>query len=244
MIPRTFHRTVPEVTSADVERFWRRFSELHPGWEFRTHREPLAPEDWPRTAPYWDLCGSGAQKAGLIRLEILLRDGGIYVDSDIEPFRSFEALLPLHAFAGWEDSRTVPDALIGARPSHPAIASALELAIERLAQGGGAWETGPGVTTTIFPGRVDVLLLPPGAFYPYHYTEKEERENDPGAPPYVYAVHHWAHSWASSPAAAVDPVMRATDRLKRMVRRVVPSSFYRAASRLKSRAMSDGTGGP
>lgn len=194
-IPRIFHRTVPEHTSDEVEAFWKRFQELHPTWQFMTHRDPLNPDDWPLTAPYWKHCKAGAQLAGLIRLEALARWGGIYVDSDVEPYRAFDSLLPLKAFAAWEDARCIPDAVIGARRDHPAINEALKQAT-RLVKRGNAWDSGPGVTTAVFRNHPDVLLLPPGAFYPYHYKEKHRRGEDHAkAQPWAFGAHHWAGSW-------------------------------------------------
>lgn len=192
-IPRILHRTVPEITSDEVEGWWTLFQQLHPGWEFRTWREPLDPADWPLTGDLWDRCANGAQKAGLVRLEALVTHGGVYVDSDVEPVRSLEPLLQTPAFAGWEDETCVPDFLLGAEPNHPAFVLALEKARTVIQGGGDAWHSGPGVTTEILPGRADVLVLPPGAFAPFHYLQKN-RLND-ARPPYAFAVHHWQGSW-------------------------------------------------
>jgi hypothetical protein len=191
-MPRLLHRTVPAETSEQVENWWTHFQQLHPGWEFRTHREPLDPKAWPLTGDLWDLCENGAQKAGLIRLEALVTHGGVYVDSDVEPVSTFEPLLQTQAFAGWEDETTVPDAVLGAEPQHPAFVIALEKARAVIQGGGDAWHSGPGVTTEVLPGRLDVVLLPPGAFYPHHYLEKNV---DAGAGPWVFARHHWHGSW-------------------------------------------------
>jgi hypothetical protein len=62
--------------------------------------------------------------------------------------------------------------------------------------GEGPWESGPGVTTAVLPGRTDVLLLPPGSFFPYHYSERKRRHEDHmGANPWAFGAHHWAASW-------------------------------------------------
>ena len=193
VIPRIMHRTIPAVVTEVVEHYWTHLQQLHPGWEFRTYREPLDPADWPLTGDLWDRCANGAQKAGLIRLEALVTHGGVYVDSDCEPVRSLEPLLAVEAFAGWEDETTVPDAVLGARPQHPAMIEALAQASAAVEAGGDAWASGPGVTTAVLPGRVDVLLLPPGAFYPHHYLQKNLAHSSPG--PWVFLRHQWAGSW-------------------------------------------------
>lgn len=194
MIPRILHRVVPSESPAESEAWWTTFGELHPGWLLKTHRDPLDPSEWPLTAPHWAECTSGAQLAGLVRLEALLRMGGVYVDQDVEPYRSFEPLRACHAFAAWEDAKVIPDAVLGAERNHPAIRRCLKLALERVDKG--AWVSGPGVTTEVLAGRGDVIVLPPGAFYPYHYKEKHRRD-EPHAvdQPWAFCAHHWNGSW-------------------------------------------------
>jgi mannosyltransferase OCH1-like enzyme len=193
-IPRILHRVVPERTPDIAERWWERFAELHPEWRLMTHRDPLDPDQFPVTSPHWAKVANGAQLADLVRLEVLLKWGGIYVDQDVEPFRPFDALLPLQAFAAWEDERCVPNAIMGARPDHPAIRECLEAALSVYRRG--TWEAGPGVTTKVLPGRSDVLLLPPGSFYDVHYNDPERDSKMLGKPaPWTMARHHFWGSW-------------------------------------------------
>ncbi len=194
-IPRIMHRTVPAETSDQVEQWWAQLQHLHPGWEFRTHRDPMDPADWPLTGDLWDRCANGAQKAGLIRLEALVTHGGVYVDSDCEPHRSFEPLLQSPAFAAWEDRECVPDAVLGAEPNHPAFVAMIDKARAVIEGGGDAWHSGPAVTTEMLPGRPDVLLLAPGAFYPRHYLDKQGKASVEG--PWVFVRHDWHGSWLS-----------------------------------------------
>ena len=206
MIPRILVRCVPERTDRQIEAWWSEWCALHPDWEHVTYRDPLDPDQFPLTSPLWERCTSGAQLAGLVRLEALARHGGIYLDSDVEPYRPLTPLLGLQAFAGWEDHEVVPDAVLGATAGHPAILACLDLAVERLCgdssdwrTGPGAWGTGPGVTTTILPGRDDVLLLPPGSFYPAHYSRKDRVDwaNVRRTNPWAFGAHRWHASWVT-----------------------------------------------
>jgi hypothetical protein len=204
-IPKILHRVVPERTTAEVERWWAEFAAMHPDWELRTHRDPLNPADWPETSHKWADVENGAQLADLIRLEALWRWGGIYVDSDVEPWRPLDSLLPLSAFAAWEDERTVPNAVMGAVPSHPAIRECLDLMLARIP--GPTWEAGPGVTTSILPGRSDVLLLPAESFYPVWYRdpERDRKMNDPKRRqrhPASFALHRYHGSWLAGRASS------------------------------------------
>lgn len=203
MIPRRLIRTVPTETSDEVEGFWAAAIDLHPEWDHVTLRDPLDPSQFPRTSPHWPRCSSGAQLAGLVRLEAVWTHGGVYIDSDVECYRPMDDLLVLGCFAGWEDDQTVPDAVFGATAGHPALDACLELAIGRLysdsadwRDGAGAWSTGPGVFTAVLPNRDDVTLFGPDAFYPYHYTERDRRHEDHRSRvPTAYAAHHWHGSW-------------------------------------------------
>ncbi len=195
MIPGRLIRTVPEATTPQVEAWWDAACALHSTWDHLTFRDPIDPGQFPRSSPHWASCPTGAQRAGLVRLEALWNWGGFYLDSDVELYRPLTSLQGCRIVAGYEDPGVIPDAVIAASAGHSLISAALDLAIERLPRG--PWDSGPGVTTELFAGNPDVLTLPPGSFYPYHYTRKHDvdvdrvrREN-----PWAFGAHHWHASW-------------------------------------------------
>jgi mannosyltransferase OCH1-like enzyme len=201
MIPRRLIRTVPEHTTTNVEAYWQFAIDLHPEWQHRTFRDPIDPDLFPHTSALWPHCTSGAQRAGLIRLEALWSMGGVYIDSDVELYRPLDSLLGASIFACYEDANVVPDAVLGAHPGHRLVLTMLDMACASVERGEGPWASGPGVTTAVLTAEQhqrEVLLLPPGSFYPYHYTVKErERVLDHHAlQPWAFGAHHWHHSWA------------------------------------------------
>lgn len=203
MIPRILHRVVPEHTSPEVEDYWRRFAEMHPGWELRTWRDPLDPSDF-ELGDLFGRCRSGAQLADLVRLEVLFRHGGIYVDSDCEPWRSLEPLRVLGFFIGTENGKLLTNAVLGAEPGHPALRACIDTVVaeRRVDLHAQAHEaTGPFLVSAVLGDRHDVTVLPPECFYPY----KGRRPADPAgvATRHTYVVHHWAGSWLEQ--ARVDP---------------------------------------
>jgi mannosyltransferase OCH1-like enzyme len=207
VIPRRLIRTVPEHPTAAQDELWARARALHPDWEHINLQDPIDPAQFPTTSPLWSKCESGAQLAGLVRLEALVWGGGIYIDSDVVLYRSLEPLRAVSAFAAYEDPRVIPDAVLGAEPEHPAFVQMLKLAVARMRGAGnerdwqtnaGSWSTGPGVTTTVLQARDDVLVLGPEAFYPVHYHPREtlEQRLESFKPqPWNFGLHRWDWSW-------------------------------------------------
>jgi len=193
LIPRIFHRTLPEAVDPQIEEWWEQRMALHSGWEFRTYRDPIDPSLFPQTSPLWSRCETGAQKADLIRLEALAQWGGVYVDADCRPLGSHEPLRCCPAYAAWEDETTIPNAVMGAVPAHPAILEALDRSIAGVKRRWKTYDTGVAVTTAVFRGRDDMVILPPGSFYPHHYLAKNQAGLNNG--PWSVEEHTWAHSW-------------------------------------------------
>jgi Glycosyltransferase sugar-binding region containing DXD motif len=200
MIPKRLIRVVPQQTSREAENFWDKACDIHKGWAHVTRRDPLAAKLFPNTSHLWPTCESGAQLADLVRAEELYWAGGVYIDSDVEVYRSFEPLLKLRGFAAWEDSEHIPNAVMGFEAKHPAIYRVMERAAQWHHLG--TWQAGVGVTTEVFRDRTDMLVLPPGSFYPYHYRDKAcylsdgMRRQLRRSVPWAFCAHHWAHSWA------------------------------------------------
>ena len=195
-IPKILHRTVPLRTTPQVERWWKGWAKLHPGWQHLTWRDPITNVGW-ETGHLWKHC-CGAQMAGMIRLELLWQYGGIYLDSDIEPVRNMDDLRGTYAFACREDHNCVPDFVLGAPPGHPAIRECidrvLQIPVDQLIRPEGPWISGPGVTTHVFTHRTDVSVLLPVTFAPIHWSRKHQLAGHKPHPA-TYGIHHWAGSW-------------------------------------------------
>lgn len=195
MIPKRIIRTVPAETTPETERIWDVACSLHPDWEHVTLRDPVNRDGFPLTSHLWDSCESGAQLADLIRAEELLHRGGIYIDSDVEMYRTFEPLTGLDGFAGWDCVDYIPNAIMGFCPGHPAIAEVVRLAVKRHHLG--TWPAGVGVTTEVFKNRDDMALFPPGSFYPVFWKDRDRTDwsTVPASNPWAYCVHYANHSW-------------------------------------------------
>lgn len=197
MIPHRLIRTVPQQVDSEAERLWQIACDLHPDWEHVTWRDPIKPEAFPITSPYWAECETGAQLADLVRAEDLLHNGGWYIDSDVWCLKPFSNLCALPAVVAWEDFLHIPNAVMGFPPGHPALVEVLDQAIAK--RKSGTWIAGVGVTTQVFRKRNDVTVLPPGAFYPVHWKTAHKGlvdwSHEASVNPWAWCIHKYKASW-------------------------------------------------
>jgi hypothetical protein len=180
LIPRRFHWIWfgPEPLS-DEHALWREgWLRHHPGWEGKLWTEKNLPELVNKDQ--FHKARSFAQKADIARYEIIHREGGIYVDTDMECLTNLESVLAgLSAFAAWDEPREIGTAIFGATAGHPWLASVIAQLPRAMAEGRGILhETGPRLFTAMTQTRSDVMLFAMPAFYDG-----------------LYARHHKAASW-------------------------------------------------
>lgn len=84
-----------------------------------------------------------------VRLRVLEQHGGIYLDTDVEVVRSFDALTGLSCFLGYEEENRINTAVIGAEAGHPYLKACMEF-IDRRFSAGLPYLTAPEVATKVF----------------------------------------------------------------------------------------------
>lgn len=133
-----------------------------------------------------------AQKADILRYELLHAYGGVYADCDVECLKRFDSFLEYPAFAGWESPDCICNAVIGAEANAPILRAVREEICRRWRGGTDIiYETATGMFTEVAV-RTGIKLFPPSYFYPFHYTEPHRAvERFPDA----FAVHYWMKSW-------------------------------------------------
>ncbi len=101
---------------------WKRF---HPTWEYKLWTDETIKEITLINQAAFDAADTYHKKGVILRLELLNQFGGMYVNTDVECFQSFELLHNYYEFyAGIADisrATLVNNALIGAIPHHPLI---------------------------------------------------------------------------------------------------------------------------
>lgn len=197
-IPRTFHRvwlgTAP-MPGAHVA-YGESWQRLHPDWTMRLWTDADAPAP-PGVARARNL----AERADLVRYEILRRHGGIYIDTDMECLRPIDELLRgVRAFAAYEVPGRLCNAVIGATPGHPAFERAVTLAQTTVGRGVYPNATATSFLTYVMEAEPDATLFAPERFYPVLW---DDRANPAPAGDPPHAMHHWAKSWLAAESASV-----------------------------------------
>lgn len=198
-LPWIAHRVwLDEDVPEPYEENWRRFAELHPGWELRSW-ERSEDLDWMQNRALFEAFPPRKQtyafRADVARYEILNRFGGCYLDTDVEPLKAFDPLLEDgRPFVAWCSDEELDPSIIASPPGHPAIRQLVEdLADVDPNASSPPGTTGPRYVTARWRHREDVLRLPPYTFFPFHWRNMD---SDHGPwPERSYAVHHWAAGW-------------------------------------------------
>jgi hypothetical protein len=202
VIPKLFHQIWINESQPELPEPYRSYAQtwldMHPGWAYRLWN--VANIDFPLRRPeLLPLCGSYAQKADVLRLEVVFRYGGVYMDTDFECFKPLEPVLAgVDEVFCAESGQAIANSFFAAMPGSPVLLRLLDALPLQL---GGPYpnlETGPGFfTEQILLGGFDgnVRLLPTRLLFPYAAGEARATAS---SHPEAFGAHHWAHSWASS----------------------------------------------
>jgi mannosyltransferase OCH1-like enzyme len=215
-IPKRFIRIwlgekeIPEM----FEKWWNEFIDIHSGYEFMTITDKSV-KDKVVTIPYYlePLFKSVSTLAGqsdILRLVLLYELGGIYVDTDVMPLKSFDPLVvsATKPFIAKRSSKSFESAVIGSPSKHQAVSDLLKALpkwfndhIDRSA----SVQTGPAFISNFWFGRPDVTHLPSTAFYPYNgfgapkRDEKTKMFDERQFSKSMYAAHFSNHRWGGKP---------------------------------------------
>lgn len=173
----------------DFSRYQESWRRHHPDWEMRLWTEDSLPDDLTRREVYERL-RNPAERSDIIRLEVLYRFGGVYVDTDVECLRPIDPLLEDDAdfFVGAVQGK-VENAVIGAVAGHPILERALRELRPVTEYGADLTQgTGPWFLTALLREYPEVTIYPQEVFSPMTDAERER----------AYAVHHYVSSWKTA----------------------------------------------
>jgi len=205
LIPRVIHsiwlgdKPLPRA----FRRYQRTWLAHHPRWELRLWTESNLPPDLIRKEIYETL-RVPAERSDMLRLEVLQRHGGLYVDTDLECLRPFDDLVgDLDFFVGELRPGRIQTACIGSVAGHPILTDAIREIQPRTFNGLDKEATGPIFFDRIVRRHAGVKIFPPPVLYP----------SSPGEEETAYARHWNARSWHDAEALAKDLAL-AEDRFR------------------------------
>jgi mannosyltransferase OCH1-like enzyme len=128
------------------------------------------------------------------RIKVLYKEGGIYLDTDMQILKNISPLLENDFFIGTESENILSAGIIGSIAQHPYLEKILEFYEEEI------WNvpvyTLPAVLDWVLkknPGlKRYMTIYPPQYFYPYHFTEDFNYSH---IRPDTYGIHWWGKSW-------------------------------------------------
>ena len=187
------HFTVPKIITPIQRETIERARALHPKWEIKVWQDPIQSDGY-LLEKYWPKVNSGAQRADLIRLDVMYRWGGVYVDGDMRLLKPLDVLVESYgAFFASAFGDNLEGALFGARKAHPVIRAL----IDDLLLNEPDWNvppdrtTGPDLFARIARWNADVTILPRDTFYSYRPDETHHRKTHR----HSYGEHLWEVSW-------------------------------------------------
>jgi len=171
---------------------WKRLLPDYKIIEWNEENYPITPENAFAARMYAEK--KWAFVSDYARLDILAREGGIYLDTDMYLVKSLNDFLSNACFLGMEDGTHVSAGIIGAEAGHPYILAAKKIYDENP----GAIVPIPKMLTRVHAERPElgIKLYPPELFYPF--TAATIGMFDPMRPPRdAYAIHMWNYAWGS-----------------------------------------------
>lgn len=212
-IPKRFIRVWIGGTNPIPNQFnkwWKELKELHPNYEFITLSDWFlldVPLEYKKIIPQITTC---AGIADIVRILAVYQLGGIYVDTDIMPIKSFDKLVNSNQpFLGKRSSKSFETAVLGSPKNHIAmleVIKALPKWFNEHKKASASVQTGPAFVSSVLFGRKDVTHLPIKTFYPYNGFMSPKRfekeilfKNKNNFPEEMIAAHFSNHKWGGKP---------------------------------------------
>lgn len=184
-----------------------KWKSLHPGWGYKLWNDSNIKELFPLyNQKYFDESNNLAEKADILRLEVLYRFGGIYVDVDYECAKSFDTLAHCYTFfAGVEpldaSAFYIGNAIIGSSAGHSILKHCIENIKLHRHEKTIPKRTGPARLTESFCAMSKdlndlVIAFPATYLYPLAYSLRHNKlSKDYYLKKESLGVHYWTGSW-------------------------------------------------
>lgn len=196
MIPKKIHQiwVGPNPIPKESIQFIEKIKHLHPEFEYKLWTDTDLTQENFTNFEIIQKTQSYAQKADIMRYEILYRHGGIYLDMDMEVFQSLAPLLTHSLIICNEDNKKhyMTNAFIAASQNNENMLRCIKniqsvnfnLPVNQA--------TGPYYFRRNILIDDTVRQLPTHFIYPVHWTQKDA---SPVLTNETYTNHHWDKNW-------------------------------------------------
>ena len=212
MVPKIIHQiwVGKDPLPSDFAAYVETWKKLHPQWEHRLWTEDNLPTDL-RRPEVLERIRQPAERSDILRLELLWRHGGVYVDVDFEckspldPHIGDAEFFTAYLKPASEGKQRVNNAFIGSVPGHPLIDSALNELTAQEWYGFDKKASGALFFNRIVEGFPDILILDAELVYPTSPADTES----------AICIHHAARSWKDAEGFR-EATVRAEKRLRKV----------------------------
>ena len=206
-IPHIIHQiwVGPNPIPSKSKKFIKDIKKLHPNFEYKLWTDKDITKDNFTNYEYIKNSKSYAQKADIMRYEILYNHGGIYLDIDFEIFKNLEPLLTNELVLCSEDNFSnfhITNAFIACTKHNPNLKRCVD-GIKKIDFSAMInFATGPVYFKKNIIMNTHVTLLDSNVLYPVHWLQHKVYSFF-GTPRYkkssfsdeTYGIHHWDHNW-------------------------------------------------
>jgi hypothetical protein len=197
VVPKIIHQiwVGPDPLPDEFATYVETWKQNHPGWEHRFWTEENLPGDL-RHPEARERIRHPAERADILRLELLWRHGGVYADVDFECRRSMEPYIgDAEFFTAYLKPKNVVkarervnNAFIGSVPGHPLLGRALDELRPQEWYGFDKGASGSDFFNGLVKDFPDVYILDAELIYP----------NSPAQEEAAISIHHFYRSWADA----------------------------------------------
>ena len=132
-----------------------------------------------------------ANLSNLLRLLVIYKYGGFYLDTDILCIKSFDGLCKYDNLYGRECGQYINNAIFGGVKNSPFLRELIEKFLGTFNGSEEANVSSPLFITEQIKNRIDVMVFDQDFFYPLHWEKDKNKEINAN----TYCIHNWSKRW-------------------------------------------------
>lgn len=147
-----------------------------------------------RSEKYIEYCFKNkkwANLSNLLRLLVIYKYGGFYLDTDILCIKNFDNLCKYENLYGLECDKYINNAIFGGVKNSPFLKELIDKFLEVFDGSEKANVSSPLFITEQIKNRTDIMVFDQEFFYPLHWGEGKDKAINTN----TYCIHNWSKRW-------------------------------------------------